>query len=751
MKRAARSSAAWICVLKLRSVAGLVSCRFRAPHSRLAFHFSSATHGQSDVAVGAWEAEFGAVLSREAGKVSGQSERHGAYTYTLQSHPANGRPVFYRTRHTDGRPAVEYFLDLSSHPLPGERQPLGQVQVRTLRPSPDPQQRWVAVVVDTDGSERCQLVLVAGANPPRHDVGTPRRPRFLSSEVIHDVGNMAWAPASTPQRLYYTVLDAALRACEVRVHTVGTDPATDAAVWRDDAADRYVDVAATKDGTAVMLHVNSRTAGRVAVLETAPDEGGPPGFRIGQHGQEQPLWLDPPGRAEATRSYATLAAGRVYAVTSTGDGDELGILSTPLTQALRAGRVRDDDWVPFLMSSPRVLLDDVDVFREGMIVYGKRTADGKPQVMYLPYHDERGQPAVYHPDDLNRPGSLAWAVPLPDDAVEVEGGANAAMDADAFEYVVHSTTAPPQACSVPLRPRGSRTVTVGDGSGQPSTSLARCAGSHGPIHVAAGRGLVSYQLHIASMHPDLDTAPVRVPVTVLHRSDLGIDAADVQAAAFQLPPPHEQPAAPADDVWVTDWRTQAPDLGPPGRALQEATPAWRHAMARTAFALPWLGSLVAGRQWLHNSPTLVRVRRGLQWLLVVDELRCVCGTPSPPPPPLAVLRQLRLSCHSIVPRALGTTAAAWLGDCVGPHTRGQRSGHWLAHVRGAGEQATRAGRCARSGSRPVPQRLDAGGVVGHPHHQCRWHCRWVAGQYTPRPCAGSPHAHALPGCVGWAG
>jgi protease II len=422
----------------------------------------------ADPALARWQGAFEAALSRDPGGVARQPERHGPFEYTLQSHPTNGRPVMYRSRPAGGggggRRVVEYFLDLSTHPLPGETAPLRQVQVRALRPSPDEGQRWIAATIDRDGSERCQLVIVVAANPPRRADGAPRPPRFVRGEVMEGVANVVWAPVcpQSPQRLYYTVLDAALRAHEVRMHAMGTDPAADVVVWRDGAADRYVDVTTSKDGRAVLLHVNSRVAGRVALLEVAACAGLPDGFAVVRDGRvvAQPAWLTPreasaPGRAtpdgaSAARSYATVAEGRVFMVTTASaagaEGDGFAVLTAPVAEVARASD--GGHWSPFLRPSRDLLLDDVDVFRDGLIVYSKRVSDGGPHVSYLPYRRPDGTLAE-HNMPPNEVGS--WVLPLPHDAVDVEGGANADVDAPAFECTVRTTTAPPQALAAPFR------------------------------------------------------------------------------------------------------------------------------------------------------------------------------------------------------------------------------------------------------------------------------------------------------------
>jgi oligopeptidase B len=117
-----------------------------------------------------------------------------------------------------------------------------------------PSHRLVAVGVDFEGNERHAVTfrsLDGRESPP---------------ETIADVGySVAWT--SDDAALLYVRVDDAWRPFELWRHVVGTDPATDTLLYREDDERFRVSVERTRDAAALLVHVSSQTTTEVLALD----------------------------------------------------------------------------------------------------------------------------------------------------------------------------------------------------------------------------------------------------------------------------------------------------------------------------------------------------------------------------------------------------------------------------------------------------------------------------------------------------
>jgi protease II len=196
-------------------------------------------------------------------------------------------------------------------------------------------------------------------------------------------------------------------------------------------------------------------------------------------------------------------------------------------------------WTPFLPHRGDTLLDDIEVCGENLVVF--ETRDDAPQLLVIPLapHDCDSHSTAIGADSMTESHDLpltqtystgtasppsggppgSYYIPLPLGTVEIAGGANADVSSQLFRFTAHSTTEPPQDYEWNLRRRSLRQVV----HRQPGTASGR------PLF--AGQDYTSYRL----LAPSWDG--VSVPVTVVHRTDIGIDVdavKDVSARLAQL-------------------------------------------------------------------------------------------------------------------------------------------------------------------------------------------------------------------------
>ena len=119
-----------------------------------------------------------------------------------------------------------------------------------------PSHGLVAMGVDFDGDER-HLVSFRSLDG-----------REVPNETIADVGySVAWTADETA--LLYVRVDDAWRPFELWRHQLGTDPATDELVYREDDERFRVSVARSRDGSTLLVHVGSSMTTEVLSLDAA--------------------------------------------------------------------------------------------------------------------------------------------------------------------------------------------------------------------------------------------------------------------------------------------------------------------------------------------------------------------------------------------------------------------------------------------------------------------------------------------------
>jgi oligopeptidase B len=129
------------------------------------------------------------------------------------------------------------------------------LSVGVLEPSPD--HRIAAVGVDFEGDERHAVTFLALDGGP------------APTETLVGVGySVAWTKDAAA--LLYTRVDAAWRPNELWRHVLGTDPADDELVLREDDERFRISISLSRDGAVHLVHLNSTQTTEVLASDASP-------------------------------------------------------------------------------------------------------------------------------------------------------------------------------------------------------------------------------------------------------------------------------------------------------------------------------------------------------------------------------------------------------------------------------------------------------------------------------------------------
>ncbi|KAG0348566.1 hypothetical protein BG004_004811 [Podila humilis] len=206
-------------------------------------------------------------------------------------------------------------------------------------------------------------------------------------EVLEDVFNFVWG--NDNKTVYYTKATDLLRPYQVWAHRLGSQQTDDILVYQEDDDSVFVDVGSTKDQKFVTINGNSLSSSVVRVLDAGHDfsSGTVPDLTI----------ISP--REEGVEYYV----------------DHHGNF-----RVMRAARNSPkDSWVELLEARDGEKIEDVDIFKNFMVIYAKRNA--LPVVSC--YHFETG---------------IVHEVPLPEQFCTIGAGVNLDYETDSFQFTLNS-------------------------------------------------------------------------------------------------------------------------------------------------------------------------------------------------------------------------------------------------------------------------------------------------------------------------
>ncbi len=272
---------------------------------------------------------------------------------------------------------------------------LDYLSVGGLALSPD--QSLLAYAYDRDGGERQTLRfrdLTTGAELP---------------DVVDDVSyGLAWA--NDGRTIFYVRADAAMRPHEVRRYTLGTD--TDVCVFAEADERFYVSVGRSRSGGVILISSESKRTSEMHLVD--PDEP-----------ERPPRIVEPrtPG-LEYTVDHHCDSTGRatLFIATNADGAENFKVMTAP---AATPGR---SQWVDFLGHRAEVKIDDVDVFRDAVVISERESGLEQLRVIDLT--------AATDGTGLQR------LVAMPDPAYSTWVAENLEFDTDRFRFGYTSLATP---------------------------------------------------------------------------------------------------------------------------------------------------------------------------------------------------------------------------------------------------------------------------------------------------------------------
>ncbi|KAG0242997.1 hypothetical protein BGX31_011400 [Mortierella sp. GBA43] len=220
-------------------------------------------------------------------------------------------------------------------------------------------------------------------------------------EVLEGVFNFVWG--NDNKTVYYTKSTDVLRPYQVWAHRVGTPPEEDVLVFQDDDDSVFIDVGSTKDQRFVTINGNSLSSSEVRILDAGHD------FSTGKFPE---LTVVAP-RVEGVEYYVDHHDDHYYILTNDNPNKNFRVM--------RANRNHPDpeSWVELMGAKDGEKIEDVDIFKNYMVIYAKR--DALPVISC--YHFETG---VIH------------EVPLPEQFCTIAAGVNLDYETDSFQFTLNS-------------------------------------------------------------------------------------------------------------------------------------------------------------------------------------------------------------------------------------------------------------------------------------------------------------------------
>ncbi|OAQ29467.1 hypothetical protein K457DRAFT_75025, partial [Linnemannia elongata AG-77] len=190
---------------------------------------------------------------------------------------------------------------------------------------------------------------------------------------------------------------------QVWAHKVGTPQEDDILVFQEDDDSIFVDVGSTKDQKFVTINGNSLSSSEVRILDASHDfsKGALPEMTV----------IAP--REEGVEYYVDHHDDHYYILTNANPKKNFRVMRANRNNPNR------DSWVELMEAKDGEKIEDVDIFKNFMVIYAKR--DALPVVSC--YHFETG--AVHE-------------VPLPEQFCTIGAGVNLEYETDSFQFTLNS-------------------------------------------------------------------------------------------------------------------------------------------------------------------------------------------------------------------------------------------------------------------------------------------------------------------------
>ncbi|KAI8146369.1 prolyl oligopeptidase family-domain-containing protein [Fennellomyces sp. T-0311] len=277
------------------------------------------------------------------------------------------------------------------------------------------------------------------------------------SEVLHDVFNFVWANDET---VYYTVPNEQLRPHKVYAHRLGTDQENDILVYEEPDETVFVDITSTKDMKYITINSNSLASSEIRVVDATHD------FTIGK----PKLQLIEP-RKKGIEYYVDHHDDTFYILTNVDGATNFKLARAP------DGQVEKEHWEDVITMEATEKIEDVDVFQNYIVVYGRR--EGLPMILCH-----------------NLETSETHNVDLPEKFCVLQPGTNLDFNTDTFRFSVLSPFAHESTFDYDMDARKLKPVRIQ------------------PIHRFDRSKYACTRVHATSHDNKL------IPITLIHRKDM---------------------------------------------------------------------------------------------------------------------------------------------------------------------------------------------------------------------------------------
>ncbi|MCY3892348.1 MAG: S9 family peptidase [Acidimicrobiaceae bacterium] len=270
-----------------------------------------------------------------------------------------------------------------------------------------PNHRLLAYTTDTDGDEQYALTVVDIASGHVLDGTDIPAPGCGLTELSY---GLVWA--NDNRTLFAVRTDPAQRPNRVIRHVVGTDPASDAVVYREDDERFWVGVGATRSEQYIVIGSQSKITSEHRLLDAnRPDS-------------ELMLVRE---RTEGIEYGIDHQGERLLIGTNDGAKD-FRLVEAPLPTP--ADAPEGAQWRELIGARPGIRLEDIDCFEDFVVISERR--DG---LITMRVHDTRNAAQ----------GALgpSFEIEMPEPVYEAGGGSNAEFDARRYRFGYTSMVTPP--------------------------------------------------------------------------------------------------------------------------------------------------------------------------------------------------------------------------------------------------------------------------------------------------------------------
>lgn len=281
------------------------------------------------------------------------------------------------------------------------------------------------------------------------------------NEVLENVFNFVWANNKT---VYYTVPNSQLRPYQVYAHIIGTEQSQDILVYEEPDDTVFVDITSTKDNKYVTINANSLSSSEVRVIDAKYD------FTEGKHPNMQLI----KSRELDLEYYVDHHSDRFYILTNADGATNFKVVQVPDSAPDKT------KWIDLITMKPREKIEDVDLFQNHVVIYGRR--DGLPVILC---HDLRTQ-EIHEVD-------------LPEKFCVVQPGTNLDFNTEQFRFSVVSPFTHEATYDYDM---SSKKIT--------------------PIRVQTIKKFDRYKYTCTQLHADSFDGK-RIPITLIHKKGLKLD------------------------------------------------------------------------------------------------------------------------------------------------------------------------------------------------------------------------------------